>query len=264
MGNLFFLERQEIPSLLLIHGLGSNHKCWKFQIDYFSKKYRVIAGDSKWHGKSKSTPIPPKYSIKQYAEDWWKIIKEIRPKNLFIMGSGMGSAICLQTALDHPNAVKGMILINSWSHCDDDFHTWLQKWVKVVREEGTDGLAKFVIPHLFSKDFIQENPEIIKFYSQVRAEQKPEAVKVACRACMKFDVREKLEKIRTPTLLIAGEYDVLNPPYKSKFILEKIPHSKYVAISRSGHMPYLEKPSEFNSIVLDFINEVCEHENTAR
>lgn len=254
MKKLFYLERKDLPSLVLIHGLGSNHKSWKFQIEHFSKKYRVIAGDTRWHGKSRSLPIPVRYSIKQYADDWRELMERLRLKHPFIMGSGMGSAIALQIVLDHPNEIKGLILINSWSHCDDDFRMWLQKWVKIVREEGVNGLTKFVIPHLFSKHFVQEKPEVIEFYSQVRNEQKPEAIVMACRACIKFDVRKRLEKIKIPTLLIAGEYDVLNPPYKSKFILEKVPLARYVKISEAGHMPFLEKPSEFNRIVFDFVD----------
>lgn len=258
MKNLFYLERQDIPSMVLIHGLGSNQKSWRFQTGYFSKRCRVIAGDIRWHGKSRSIPIPTRYSIKQYADDWWKLIERLRLKHPFVMGSGMGSSIALEIVLDHPDEIRGVVLINSWSHCDDDFRMWLQKWVRIVREEGVDGLTKFVIPHLFSKDFIQEKPEVIKFYSQVRKEQEPEAIVTACKACMNFDVRKRLERIKIPTLLIAGEYDVLTPPYKSKFILEKVPHAKYVKINRSGHMPFLEKPSEFNRIVLDFVDTAIE------
>ena len=258
MNSLFHFEKQDIPSIVLIHGLGSNHRSWKFQMDYFSKRCRVVVGDTRWHGKSKSIPIPARYSIKQYADDWWKLIEKLRLRHPFVMGTGMGSSIALQIVIDHPDSVGGVVLINSWSHCDDDFLMWLQKWMKIAKEEGTDGLARFVIPHLFSKDFIQEKPEVVQFYSQVREEQEPEAIATACKACMKFDVRDRLNRIKIPTLLIAGEYDVVSPPYRSKFILEKVPHAKYVKINGSGHMPFLEKPSEFNRIVLDFVNTSIE------
>lgn len=105
MKNLFYSVSQDIPPMVLIHGLGSNQRSWKFQIGYFSKRCRDIAGDTGWHGKLKSVAIPARSSIKQYANDWWKVIERLRRP--FVMWTGMGSSIALQIVLDHPDGVRG-------------------------------------------------------------------------------------------------------------------------------------------------------------
>lgn len=252
--NFNYQERNELPTLICIHGLGSNHKLWKLQIDALAKKCRVIAGDSPWRGKLELSAIPSEYSIKKYAQDWYRAMNRLKLKNNFILAAGMGSAIAFQIAIDHPDELKGMILVNARSYCDDDFRIWLKKWVSIVQKEGIDKLLDFVVPRFFTKHFIQENPELIDSYRKLRKEQCLETILLDCKALMNFDIRDKLKFLKMPVLLITGEYDVITPPFKSKNISEKLIKTVYVKIEKCGSMPFLEKPNEFNKLVIDFID----------
>lgn len=224
-----------------------------------SKRCQIVAGDTPFHGKSVSSFIPNEYSMEQFAGDWHSLINHLGVNNAFVLGAGLGSAIALQLVLDHPEAIQGLILVNAWSHCDDDFTIWLRKWIRIVRKDGVEALTKFIIPHFFPKDFIRAKPEVIEHFRRLRREQRPETVILACKACMRFDIRDRLTEIRVPVLLIIGEYALLAPPFKSKFILEKVGRAKYVKVEGCGHMPFLERPTEFNRIVSTFIDNVHDH-----
>jgi pimeloyl-ACP methyl ester carboxylesterase len=61
--------------------------------------------------------------------------------------------------------------------------------------------------------------------------------------------------VGAPTLIIVGEEDILIPPKYSKILHEKILGSKLVIMEDCGHVPPIEKPQEFNEVVLDFLKE---------
>ena len=75
-------------------------------------------------------------------------------------------------------------------------------------------------------------------------------------AFLELDITDRLPKIAVPTCIIGGEKDLLKPPYPySEVIHEKILNSEMVVVPDSGHVVTWEKPEEFNSIVLGFLQK---------
>ena len=62
--------------------------------------------------------------------------------------------------------------------------------------------------------------------------------------------------MRTPTLLIVGEHDVIAPPSIMKMFQSYIPHARLAEVAGAGHSVYFEKPQEFNRLVLEFLADV--------
>jgi pimeloyl-ACP methyl ester carboxylesterase len=84
----------------------------------------------------------------------------------------------------------------------------------------------------------------------------PDLVHGDLSACNEFDVMERLSSISLPTCIIAGEEDKLTPIKYAVFLKEKIPNSEMVAIRDAGHLAMAEKPEEFNSCLIDFVNRL--------
>ncbi|MGB5659738.1 MAG: alpha/beta fold hydrolase, partial [Thermoanaerobaculia bacterium] len=68
-----------------------------------------------------------------------------------------------------------------------------------------------------------------------------------------LDITARLDKIRCPTLVMVGEQDALKSPSYSQIIADRIPGSEVVLIPGAGHAVILEKPSEVNAALLDFL-----------
>ena len=79
---LNYIEKGKGTPLVLLHGNGGSLECFRSQIDYFSKKYRVIALDTRGHGKSPRGDKP--FTIKQFADDLKDFLrtpqKNLKPK----------------------------------------------------------------------------------------------------------------------------------------------------------------------------------------
>jgi len=75
------------------------------------------------------------------------------------------------------------------------------------------------------------------------------------RASRGHDLRDRVSGIEAPTLIIAGEEDILVPVKYSRILREKIKNSTLVTIKHCGHVPPIEKPDEFNQIVMRFLKD---------
>lgn len=249
--DLYCRIRGQGRPIVLIHGLGSNHKLWQNQAGPLAARYRVITPDLRGHGRSGYWDSD--CTIALYSQDFVRLLDRLAVPQAVFVGSSTGSEISLHLALEHPNRVAGLILVNPFAACDDDDRARRAEWITVVRRGGTEALTEVLIPRYFLRGSLQRARGVVAAYRKIRLEQHPKAVMAAVKAGLDFDVRDRLPEIRVPTLLVVGELDVVMPPYHALFMKEKMPKSEYVPIEGSGHLPYLERPAVFNQVVLRFL-----------
>ena len=97
--------------LILIHGLGSSTQDWEYQIPELQKYFRVIAIDVRGHGRS-GKPVET-YSIQTFANDIKALIKHLELDKPHIVGISMGGMIAFQLAVDHPELLGSLTIVNS-------------------------------------------------------------------------------------------------------------------------------------------------------
>jgi len=84
---------------------------WNSQIDYFSKKHRVIAYDQRGHGKSDK---PKKdYSIKTLSDDLYNFTQKLNVGKFTLVGHSMGGMTAMMFALDHPEQISKLVLVST-------------------------------------------------------------------------------------------------------------------------------------------------------
>jgi 3-oxoadipate enol-lactonase len=81
----------------------------------------------------------------------------------------------------------------------------------------------------------------------------PAAYRMGAGAVWLADQRDRVRDIRIPTLIICGEQDKPTPPELSRELHKLIPHSRLEMIPNAGHLTNLERPTDFNRIVDQFI-----------
>ena len=97
--------------LLFIHGLGSSSLDWEEQVSFFSKDYKVITFDVRGHRLS-DKPLDP-YSIQLFSGDTSALIKSLDLPPVHVVGISMGGMIAFQLAVDGPELLKSMTIVNS-------------------------------------------------------------------------------------------------------------------------------------------------------
>lgn len=105
---LHYVEKGSGEPLILLHGNSESGSYFIHQISYFSKKYRVIAIDTRGHGWSPRGTKP--FTITQFAEDLYDFMKDREIEQANILGFSDGGNIALVFALNHPECVKRLIL----------------------------------------------------------------------------------------------------------------------------------------------------------
>ena len=85
----------------------------------------------------------------------------------------------------------------------------------------------------------------------------PQAYQRQAAAYLQFDALDRLTAITAPTLVIVGEQDLLTPPWIAREVADAIPDARFETIRGDGssHVLPIERPGEFNQLVLDFLSE---------
>lgn len=105
---LYYREKGNKEPFILLHGNGENGTYFKHQIEYFSDRYRVIALDTRGHGKSQRGDAP--FTIKQFAKDLNGFMDSLGIDKAIILGFSDGANIAMEFALKYPHRVKALIL----------------------------------------------------------------------------------------------------------------------------------------------------------
>ena len=105
---LFYREKGNGEPFVLLHGNGEDSSYFKHQIEHFCDRYRVIAPDTRGHGKSPRGTSP--FTIRQFSCDLYDFMKNHQIPKAVILGFSDGANIAMRFAMKHPDMVTALIL----------------------------------------------------------------------------------------------------------------------------------------------------------
>lgn len=238
--------------LLLIHGLGSSTRDWEYQVPSFSQKYQVITIDLRGHGKTDKPKGP--YSMQMFANDIAELLKTIGISSTHILGISLGGGIAFQFAVDYPDLVKSLIIVNAGIEIPtDSFKMKLEafKRTSIVKLVGMKKMGQVLAPRLFIKP---EQEELRQKLIERWQENDKKAYLSAMRALIGWSIRDQLDKIKCPTLIIGSDQDYAPSSIKEEYTA-LLPNAKFIEIRDARHAVAIEKPEEFNEIVMNFLSD---------
>ncbi len=192
-------------TLLLVHGLGSSGADWAFQVPALSDRHRLLMPDLRGSGRSDRPPGP--YRIETMAADLWQLLDAEADGRACLAGFSLGGAVALEMALQRPDAVDRLVLINSLpSYRVDHWRKWLELNLQVgmVRLLGLPRVARMVAGRLFPH--AHQAPMRARV-AEVVGRQPVEPYLATARALADWCAADRIDALRPPTLLIAGEHD---------------------------------------------------------
>ncbi|MFX1589885.1 MAG: alpha/beta fold hydrolase [Promethearchaeota archaeon] len=239
-------------SLLLIHGLGSSTRDWEEQVPVFSQKFQVITIDLRGHGKTDKPKGP--YSMEMFAKDIANLLNKLGINSTHILGISLGGGIAFQFAVDYPEMVNSLIIVNAGIEIPtDSFKMKLEAFKRtlIVKLVGMKKMGNVLAPRLFIKP---EQEELRKKLIERWSENDKKAYISAMRALIGWSVRDQLNKLKFPTLIIGSDEDYAPSSIKEEYAA-LIPNAKFIEIEDARHAVTMEKPKEFNEIVMKFLLE---------
>ena len=239
-------------TILLLHGLGADGSSWGLQIPGLAEAgFRVLAPDARGFGQS---PYPGgQHTVAQMAQDMARLLTELRVGPAHVVGISMGGVLALQLALDHPNQVHKLVLVNTFASLrPKSLKVWayfLYRFL-LVHIIGLSAQARAVSWRIFPRPEQEELRRIL--YTQIM-QADVHGYRTTMRALALFNVKERLHEIKMPTLVVTGENDTTVPPDNQAALALGIPNARHTIVPGAGHAITAEQPQVFNQILLKFL-----------
>ncbi len=240
-----YLEAGQGPVLILIHGLGGSADVWRADMSLLATNYRVIALDLPGYGKSDRPKAD--YSIQYQAGAVKAFIDALGADKVALAGSSAGGWIAALVALDIPDRVSHLILVDS---------AGLQREASLPAlplDPATREEQRALLLALFA-DKARVTESLVDEQWDYRRDIRPtvEAALESLKTSAPF-LDDRLKDIRVPTLIIWGKQDALVPPKAAEQLSGGIRGSKLVMIDDAGHLPQVEQPKAFARAVKRFV-----------
>jgi pimeloyl-ACP methyl ester carboxylesterase len=213
--------------LLLIHGNGGSIKQFASQIPYFSKKYKVIAADSRSQGKSNDNGDTLTYEM--MADDYAALLDAMKIDSAYVIGWSDGGINGLLLSSRHPQKVKKLASTgaNLWS-------------------DSTSLYEDFI-------DLVQPSYVSLKEKANKTDEEKNEW-KLTRLILEEPNIElSEINKIQCPALIIGGDHDVIKEEH-TMLIFKNIPKAYLWILPNSGHSTLITYKDQFNKVVDDFLS----------
>ena len=244
--------------LLLIMGTSGSLGFWEPLVAPFAEHCRVIAYDCRGLGQSERGE--ERITMASMAADAAALLDALEIERAHVLGWSLGSAVAQELALAHPDRVGGLVLYATWGRGDG----YLRAILSAVRhpwETGDMEAALSALGLAFSPEFLNSPEfesvveELLPLFPQTETQ-----IRTTCeqwQADEEHDTLDRLAGIGAPTLVIAGEQDVITPPWACHAVAERIPGARYELFTGPGssHALMMERAEEFIALVLGFVQE---------
>ena len=218
-----FIEQGKNFPLILLHGNGEDCSYFEHQMNPFAEHFRVIALDTRGHGKTPRGNAP--FTIRQFAEDLSTFMDQHGIVKAHILGFSDGGNIAMVFAMTHPEKVEKLVL--NGANLDA---SGVKRNVQIPIEIG----------YRIAKLFAKKSPD---------AEKKAEMLGLMVNE--PHISPEELKQIQSPTLVIAGEKDMIKEGH-TRLIAKSITKSTLTIIP-GDHFIANKNPKAFNKAVLSFL-----------
>ncbi len=244
---------EDADVLVLSNGILMSTASWVYQTPMLSKHYRVLLYDCRGQWQSDHPQGP--YCMEQHADDLAALLDELGIRQAHIGGISYGAELSLAFALKYPDRAKTLVLSSVVSQIDPVLRGIVESWLETARSADANLFFHATYPVNFGARWIAANKALLDGARARYAALDFDAVVNLCEAFLKFDLTKELHLIKTPTLLMVGEEDILKPRKYADIIAAEMPQAEYVIVPRAGHALSWEQPEVFNSLVLGFLRK---------
>lgn len=264
------------PPVILVHGLGSSAAVeFYYNLESLAGQHQVFAVDLPGFGRSDKPAL--EYTIELFVRVLRDFTRSLGLAPAAVMGVSMGGRIALGLALEAPELVDRLVLVDALGVGEPRpvlaYRLLLTRGLGEMTLSGTARALRRMNPKtirrlwgwylhrpnsvetILSDDRISDHSTLLSTPAY-RAAYLSALRSIAGTRRLRDGVvvESRLSELRMPTLLVWGRHDHLFPPSHAEAARDKIPGARLEIFEASGHTPQMEEPERFNGLVLDFLS----------
>lgn len=248
-------------TVALLNGVMASTSSWAYYTELLtSRGYRVLLHD--FRGQLLSEKPEGPYRFADHREDFLALCQHLEITRCHLVGTSYGGEMAMRIALDAPELVQSLALIDSVSELDPLLERFVASWIDLAETGDTRLFYRSVVPSLYSRTFLREQAEMIDGREARMSELPPDYLRGQAELYRAFladvTMTGELPAIQAPALVVCGEQDILKPPHFSRIIAAGIPEAELVTIPDCGHVAVFEKPAELASLLTGFLGGIPE------
>ncbi|MFC9792882.1 alpha/beta fold hydrolase [Streptomyces sp. NPDC127584] len=244
------------PGLLLAHGAGGGIDAnFGPILASLAAHHTVVGPDYPGTGRSPRAEAP--LALDALADALVAAAVEENVDTFAIAGYSLGSPVAIRAATRHPDRVTGLVLTAGFAHPNPRFLLAARLWRDLLRSGDLERLAAYVSLIGLSAPALEAigQDDLDTALKATETTIPPGTLGQLDLLIDQVDVRQDLAAITVPTLIISTTLDQLVTPYHHRQLADTIPGAEYAELS-TGHLPFVERPEEWSTLLLDFLGNV--------
>jgi pimeloyl-ACP methyl ester carboxylesterase/predicted glycosyltransferase len=257
------------PTILLLPTWSVVHsRCWKAQIPYLARHFRVITFDGRGNGKSDRPAGPEAYVEEEYAGDAVAVMDATGTERAVLVSLSRGAERSLHIGAGYPERVAGMVFIapalplppsvpranaeEMFNRRHDVYEGW-DKWNRHHWLEHYEDFLEFFFSQIFTEPHSTKQREDAIGWALETDPETLVATQLARKLPDEASVRKLAASIRWPVLVIHGRDDAVRP-HDCGAALAEMTSGALVTLEGSGHNPQARDPVKVNLLLRDFVD----------
>ncbi|MDQ3181781.1 MAG: alpha/beta hydrolase [Acidobacteriota bacterium] len=253
-----------MPLVFLHAGLGFDSSYLKNAFLPLAAKaeIKLVFFDFRGNGKSSRRPTDLEFTVETLVEDVEELRSKLELGRIVLFGHSFGGVIVQEYAFRFPGKLQGLILDSTYPAfgaeifaelerraSPAEMKNFLEAFGSPASDDETFGRAVELVLPLYFHGY--DNRKAASFLSEMRFSAA--AFNRSGELLPIVNTLEKLVKIKTPALILAGKNDLFGLAQAGEKMSEKIQNSRSIIFEQSGHFPFLEEPEKYLKTVADFV-----------
>ena len=241
--------------VLLSSGLGGSGAFWAPQMAALLERWPVVTYDHRGTGRSVRELPAGDYTVAHMADDMIRVMDALGLAKAHVVGHAAGGNAGLQLALDHPDRLAKLVVVNGWSRPDPHIRRCFDTRIHLLNDTGPAAYVHAQPIFLYPADWISRNHErLMAEEAHHVAGFPPRAVMLArINALLAFDIDARLEAITHRVLVSASADDMLVPMSCSQRLAGRLPNADFQQVAWGGHGFTVTDPETFNEGLVTFL-----------
>ncbi len=239
--------------VILSAGLGGSGAYFAPQIEALAARFRVVLYDQRGTGRS-DRALPSPYAVGHMSRDIAAIIEAVGGP-AHVVGHAAGGLAGLQLALDRPDLVRSLTVINGWSRPDPHIARCFRTRLSLLNDSGPEAYVHAQPLFLYPANWTSENAERLETAEphHLAGFQGRESLLARINALLTFDIDDRLPEITAPVLVSASADDMLVPSLCSERLALRLANATLDIAPWGGHVFTATAPDAFNTTLLAFL-----------